>query len=162
MKQRNVSRTPWIILAAVLAIALALGCQQEVAGQEQMSEEDVAEIKQLFEDQQATWGFVSRYGRTGRIRSVQADEKTLEITTPKGSLRVKVGDDTNISKPQDGESRPLAFEDLKPGTLITVDGASGTAEGANAGEIEVIPEGEGGFDITPSESSGPRAVPLFP
>ena len=163
------------IVFVLVAVALLLGAgagavfsvgvypiASQGGGQEQMSEEEAADIRRLFDDQQGTWGFVGRYGRTGRIQLVQEDEKTLEVSTPKGSLRVKVGDDTSISKTEDGESKALTIEDLTPGTLVTVDGSTGTKEGADAGEIQVIPEGEGGFDITPSDSSGPRLVPLFP
>ena len=161
----------FVLVAAALLLGAGAGAVFSVGvypiasqggGQEQMSEEEAADIRRLFDDQQGTWGFVSRYGRTGRIQLVQEDEKTLEVSTPKGSLRVKVGDDTSISKTEDGESKALTFEDLTPGTLVTVDGSTGTKEGADAGEIQVIPEGEGGFDITPSDSSGPRLVPLFP
>ena len=58
--------------------------------------------------------------------------------------------------------RPLAFEDLTPGTLVTVDGATGTQENSDAEDLAVVPEGEGGFDIAPAVGSGPRLMPVFP
>ena len=107
-------------------------------------------------------GFVSRYGRTGRILSVRADDRTLEIATPSGTLHAKVGAATNIHQTTNDDSRAPTFEDLIPGTLVTVDGATGTEENYDAGDIEVVPEGEGGFDIAPATGTGPRLMPVFP
>ena len=50
-----------------------------------MNQDEIAELKRQFAEH-ASWGFVSRYGRTGRILSVRADDQTLEITTPRGIL----------------------------------------------------------------------------
>ena len=47
-----------------------------------MNQDEIAELKRQFFEQ-ASWGFVSRYGRTGRILSVRTDDRTLEIATPK-------------------------------------------------------------------------------
>ena len=104
--------------------------QEGVGGCQRMNQDEIAELKRQFAEH-ASWGFVSRYGRTGRILSVRAD-------------------------------RALTFEDLTPGTLVTVDGATGTEENYDAGDIEVVPEGEGGFDIAPATGTGPRLMPVFP
>ena len=123
-------------------------------GQQQMAPEDAADLKRQMEEQ-ASWGFVSRYGRTGRIQSVQAEDKTIQINTPKGALQATVGDGTNIHKTTNEEVRTLTFEELTPGMLVTVDGSNGTRENADASEIQVIPEGEGGFNIQPVAGDGP-------
>ena len=62
-------------------------------------------------------------------------------------MLARVGQGTTIRVTAAGETRVLTFEDLAPGMLVTVDGKTGTQENAPAGEIEVVPEGEGGFDI---------------
>ena len=126
-----------------------------------MTDDEFAEIKRQFEEQ-ASWGFVSRYGRTGRITSLQSADKTVAIDTPQGSLTAKVGEDTRIHKDTGDESRDLTFEDLTVGMLVTVDGETGTKENAEAGDIQVVPEGEGGFDIQPASVSGPRMMPVLP
>ena len=77
------------------------------------------EIAEQFAEQ-ASWGFVSRYGRTGRILSVRADDQTLEIATPRGILYARVGAATNIHQTTNDDSRALTFEDLTPGTLVTL------------------------------------------
>ena len=46
--------------------------------------------------------------------------------------------------------------------LVAADGKTGTQENASAGESEVVPEGEGGFDIHPDTGGGPLLVPLLP
>ena len=130
-----------------------------VGGCQRMNQDEIAELKRQFAEH-ASWGFVSRYGRTGRILSVRADDRTLEITTPRGTLHAKVGAATNIHQTTNDDSRALTFEDLTPGTLVTVDGATGTEENYDAGDIEVVPKGEGGFDIAPAAGAGPRLMPV--
>ena len=126
-----------------------------------MDQDEIADLKRQFFEQ-ASWGFVSRYGRTGRILSVRTEDRTLEIATPRGTLHVRVGAATNIHQTTTDESKELIFEDLTPGILVTVDGATGTQENSAAGDIELVPEGEGGFDIAPAAGSGPRLMPVFP
>ena len=126
-----------------------------------MNQDEIAELKRQFFEQ-ASWGFVSRYGRTGRILSVRADDRTLEIATPRGTLHARVGAATNIHQTTNDGSKALTFEDLTPGTLVTVDGATGTQENSDAEDIEVVPEGEGGFGIAPAAGPGPRLMPVFP
>ena len=126
-----------------------------------MNQDEFAEIRRQAMDQ-AGWGFVSRYGRTGRIRSISDDEKTVQIDTPHGPMLARVGEGTAIHITTAGAARALTFEDLAPGMLVTVDGKTGTLENAAAGEIEVVPEGEGGFDIQPATGDGPLLVPLLP
>ena len=96
-----------------------------------MNQDEIAELKRQFFEQ-ASWGFVSRYGRTGRILSVRTDDRTLEIATPRGTLHAKVGAATNIHQTTNDGSKALTFEDLTPGTLVTVDGATGTQENSDA------------------------------
>lgn len=127
-----------------------------------MTPDELENLRRQVEEQ-ASWGFVSRYGRTGRIQSVQAGDKTVQINTPTGELLAKVGDETNIHRFTNEEVRTLTFEDLTPGMLVTVDGLTGTKENAEAGEIEVIPEIEGEFRIQPIISGdGPFMVRVFP
>jgi hypothetical protein len=126
-----------------------------------MTPDEISEIKRQFEEQ-SDWGFVSRYGRTGRITSLRSENKTVEIDTPHGSRTVKVGENTNIHQTTYDESRSLTFEDLTVGVLVTVDGETGTKENTEAGDIQVVPEGEGGFNIQPAFGSGPRMMPLLP
>ncbi len=135
--------------------------QEGAGGRQRMNQDEITDLKRQFAEQ-ASWGFVSRYGRTGRILSVRADDQTLEIATPRGTLHAKVGAATNIHLTTNDGFRALTFEDLTPGTLVTVDGATGTKENSDAGDIEVVPEGEGGFDITPAVGSGPSLMPVFP
>ena len=99
-----------------------------------MSPEEAATLRRQMEEQ-ASWGFVSRYGRTGRIQVVETGDKMLRIDTPTGQLNVKVVEDTTIHRTTVEESRTLTFEDLARGMLVTVDGSTGTAENAEAGEI---------------------------
>ena len=126
-----------------------------------MNQDEIAELKRQFFEQ-ASWGFVSRYGRTGRILSVRTDDRTLEIATPRGTLHARVGAATNIHQTTNDGSKALAFEDLTPGTLVTVDGATGTQENSDAEDLAVVPEGEGGFGIAPAAGPGPRLMPVFP
>ena len=126
-----------------------------------MNQDEIAELKRQFFEQ-ASWGFVSRHGRTGRILSVRTEDRTLKIATPRGALHARVGAATNIHQTTNDGSKALTFEDLTPGTLVTVDGATGTQEDSAAGDIELVPEGEGGFDIAPAAGSGPRLMPVFP
>ena len=74
-----------------------------------MNQDEIAELKRQFFEQ-ASWGFVSRYGRTGRILSVRADDRTLEIATPRGTLHAKVGAATNIHQTTNDGSKALTFE----------------------------------------------------
>ncbi len=46
--------------------------------------------------------------------------------------------------------------------LITVNGPTGTGGDTEASEIQVVPQGEGGFQIKPATGSGAHAVPVFP
>ena len=118
----------------------------------------MAKIKSQFAEH-ASWGFVSRYRLTGRIRS---DDRTLEIATPKGTLHARVGAATTIHQTTNDDSRALTFEDLTPGILVKVDGVTGTQDNSDAGDIQVVPEGEGGFDIAPAAGPGPHLMPVFP
>ena len=127
----------------------------------QMNQDEFAAIRRQVREQSG-WGFVSRYGRTGRIRSISDREKTVQIDIPQGPMLARVGAGTAIQIATAGEARVLAFEDLAPGMLVTVDGKTGTPENAAAGEIEVVPEWEGGFDIQPATGGGPLLVPLLP
>ena len=68
-----------------------------------------------------------------------------------------MGDGTNIHKTTNEEVRTLTFEELTPGMLVTVDGSNGTRENADASEIQVIQEGEGGFNIQPVAGDGPSS-----
>ena len=127
-----------------------------------MSDDEATNVKRDFDEQQATWGFVSRYGRTGRIKEIEPNSRSLVIETPKGELSVIVGDNTEIFKYDPNGAGDLPFADLTEGTLVIVDGDSGTPAGSDAGVIEVLKEGKEGFDITPAQGDGPRAVPVFP
>ena len=60
-----------------------------------MNRDELAEIRRQVRDQ-AGWGFVSRYGRTGRIRSIQDDEITVQIDTPHGPMLARVVEGTAI------------------------------------------------------------------
>lgn len=113
---------------------------------------DPAELKRLYQEQ-AAWGFISRYGRTGRIDSLQLEDGTIHINTPKGFLRANVGADTVIERNIANEIQLLTLDDLTLGTLITV---------TESGDIQVVPEGEGGFNLTPAAGAGPRSIPVFP
>jgi hypothetical protein len=126
-----------------------------------MNRDDLAEVRKQFQEQ-ASWGFVSQYGRTGRIQSVEAKDKTVQVVTPRGPLHARVDEGTAIRKTKNGEERVLTFEDLTPGMLITVNGPTGTKGDIEASEIQVVPEGEGGFDIRPHSGEGPVSVPVFP
>ena len=126
-----------------------------------MNQADIAELKRQLKEQ-PHWGFVSQYGRTGRIRSVEAKGQTVRVATPRGPLRARVGEDTAIRETKNGEERVLTFEDLTTGMLITVGGPTGTDGDIEASEIQVVPEGEGGFQIKPATGPGPLQVPVFP
>ena len=95
-------------------------------------------------------------------QSVEAKVKTVQVVTPRGPLHARVGEGTAIRKTKNSEERVLTFEDLTPGMLITVNGPTGTEGDIEASEIQVVPEGEGGFDIRPHSGEGPVAVPVFP
>ena len=112
---------------------------------------------------------MSRFGRTGRITSLNGQNdtkdgaKTVGINTPHGSTTAKVGGNTAIHKTTaDGSREDLTFENLTVGMLVTVDGEEGTKENAFAADIQVVPEGYGGFRIQPAAESGPRMMPVFP
>ena len=125
-----------------------------------MSDKDIAGITQQFSEH-TKWGFISRFGRTGRTTSLNTEDgaKTVDIKTPHGSMTAKVGRDTAIYNPKaDGSREDLTFEDLTVGMLITVDGEKGTRENAFAADILIMPEGDGGFNIQPASKSGPSMV----
>ena len=84
------------------------------------------------------------------------------LETPNGTNKVRVGSGTTIRRESGDGSRALGFRDLSAGDLVTVDGDSGTPEGAEARDIEVIDAGEDGFNITPGAKQGARTALLFP
>lgn len=150
-----------LVLGGVVGAALLVGTvlSKSQGGGPPMSPDEAAELMKVSKQQAAQWGFISRFGRTGRIQSVEAKGETVAVATPRGLLQAKVGEGTTIRKAKKGEETPLAFEDLQAGMLITVNGPIGEAE---ATEILVVPEGEGGFDIKPATGPGPHQVPVFP
>ena len=83
-----------------------------------MTEDEIAQIKRQSQEQ-ASWGSVSQYGRTGRITSLHSadDVKTVKVGTPAGPLTAKVGAGTAIHKTTEEGSRTLTFEDLVVNTL---------------------------------------------
>ena len=125
-----------------------------------MNRAEREELGQQFQDH-PEWGFISRYGRTGRIQEADAKSKTVTISTPKGSLSASVDNDTVIRESKkDGES--LTFEDLTAGGLITVNGDLGENSTITASEILLIDDTESGFNIRPHSGEGPAFVPVFP
>ena len=92
-------------------------------GLPQMNDVDPEEIKRQFDDQK-NWGFVSRFGRTGRVQSVDTEEKTVEVNTPLGPKMFTVGERTTIRK--GGGDQKYTLDDLVVGALVTVDGETGT------------------------------------
>ena len=159
--------TVGVLLGGSLGVAYAMDFYPSstswTEGLANMNSEEASDLKEAFDEQQATWGFVSQYGRTGRITSVHEDEKTLNVDTPKGVLTVTVGDNTNIFRADDDGSTTLDFEDLAVGSLVIVDGETGTDKGSDAGVIEVLKEGDDGFNVEPSRGDEDfRMVPLFP
>ena len=152
-----------LVLGGSAGAVYALGINpiNSQEGGRPMSSDDIADLQKQFKDQ-PQWGFVSRYGRTGIIQSVETKDKTVQVATPRGQLQAKVGEGTAIRETKNGEVRVLTFNDLTPGLLITVDGPTGTEGDAEASEIQVVPQGEGGFQIKPATGSGPHAVPVFP
>ena len=126
-----------------------------------MRADEFDDLKRQFESK-PEFGFLTRYGRTGRIESVDGETKTLQIETPKGSFAARVGAATVVRSTRNNSQETLTFSDLTPGTLVTVDGPLFSESGDEAAIVEVIPVGTGGFSITPAEGDGPHAVPIFP
>ncbi len=125
-----------------------------------MNRAEQDELSQQFRDQ-PEWGFISMYGRTGRIQEVDVENKTVTVSTPKGLLSARVKDNTAIRESKrDGQS--LTFEALTAGGLITVNGDLGENSTIKASEIRVIDDTESGFNTRPHSGEGPAFVPVFP
>ena len=129
-------------------------------GLPQMGDVDPEEIKRQYEEQKQ-WGFVSRFGRTDWVQSVDTEEKTIEVNTPIGLKTFSVSDETEVHKELYGADEKLTLDDLEVGALVTVDGEKGSKEGA-AADILVIVDGKDGFNIQPAEGDGPHLLPVFP
>ncbi len=159
-----------LLLGSSLGVAYGMGAYPSSTSWSEgiltMTSDEAADLKDAFDEQQATWGYVSQYGRTGRITSFNTDTDTFSVQTPKGVLTVTVGDNTHVYRAEDSSTEDvedLTFNDLAVGTLIIVDGETGTQKGATAAKIEVIKEGDKGYNIRPADGDeGPRLVPLFP
>ena len=126
-----------------------------------MTQDDITELKRQFREE-SHWGFASQHGRTGRIRAVDTKDRTLQVDTPRGPLQAKVGEGAVIHQASQNEEPVKTFDDLTPGMPITVNGPTGTEGDTEAGEIKLIPEGDGGFRIEPATGPGPHDIPVFP
>ena len=126
-----------------------------------MTQDEIEELKRQFREE-SHWGFASQHGRTGRIRSVDTKDRTLQVDTPRGPLQAKVGEGAVIHKVSQNEELVMTFDDLALGMLITVNGPTGTKGDTEANEIDLIPEGKGGFRIEPATGPGPHDIPVFP
>ena len=159
-----------VLLGSSLGAAYAMGLYPSSTswskGLINMNSEEASDLKRAFDEQQATWGFVSQHGRAGRITSIDDEEKILEVETPKGVITVAVEDTTRIYQAQSRNTEDvetLDFDDLSVGSLVIVDGETGTEEGVAAKEIEVVKEGSEGYNIQPAKGGEDvRMVPLFP
>ena len=126
-----------------------------------MRADDIDDLKKQFVSK-PEFGFLTKYGRTGRIESVDGETHTLQVITPKGSFAARVGAATVGRRSRNKTQETLGFSDLTQRTLVTVDGPLFSESGDEAAIVEVIPTGTGGFSITPAEGDGPHAVPIFP
>ena len=148
-----------LVVGGGLGAVFALGTNPSQVGGSTVGQDDLLAARKQLQEQPA-WGFISRYGRTGRVQVIEAKGKTVIVSTPLGSLHAKAGDSTSIRKSNSDEA--LAFEDLKNGMLVTVSGAEGQSGAIDASEILVIDDGEGGIDIRPASGEGPTMLPVFP
>ena len=121
-----------------------------------MNQDEFAEIRRQAREQ-AGWGFVSRYGRTGRIRSIQDDEKTVQIDTPHGPMIARVGAGTAIQITTAGEARGLTFEDLVPGMLAPWTGRRAPRRTRPLVKSRWCPRGKAGS----TSNRPPGAVPCW-
>ena len=151
-----------LVACSIVAVfALGIHSDDNSRGSQSMRADEIDDLKKQFASK-PEFGFLTRYGRTGRIESVDGETKTLQVITPKGSFAARVGAATVVLRSSNKTQETLTFSDLTPGTLVTVEGPLFSESGDEATIVEVIPTGIGGFSITPSEGHGPHAVPIFP
>lgn len=130
----------------------------------QMTDDEINDLKEKVDQQKDEWGYVSQFGRTGRIVSINENEVT--VNTPTGELSFSVNANTKIHQYNGKDSDALRVDNLQVGLLVIVDGATGTPSKGAAQDIEVLKEGPAGFNIAPlngeDDSDNPRRVPIFP
>ena len=162
-------QTWWSSILGALIIGSSTGAVMSLAvnpdnikeGANSMTSEEIQDLKEQVQNH-PEFGFVTKSGRTGKIDAVDSDNQQIVVDTPKGeSFTADVGDGTIIKRVIKGEEETLTFADLTSGTLVTVTGPINDERG-NATIVEVVPVGEDGFTITPSDGTGPSQMPVLP
>ena len=147
------------LFAAALLVAIALGATWGIVqGQESGSVQSELEEARRQLKADPSRGYISTGGNTGRIVSIDTGVHRIAVDTPKGSLNVSLGEHTVIKKYR-GDTL-MTIDDLKPGDLVVVDKAR--TEAGDATKIEMVPEGKGGYNLTPGKADGPNLLPVFP
>ena len=149
-----------VALGGSLGVVLALAPGQSQEGEPPMDRAEQDELSKQFHEQ-PEWGFISRYGRTGRIQEVDEEGQTIIVSTPKGLLRAILDDNTAVRESK-LNGKDLTFEDLSTGRLVTVNGESADDGVIAASEIRVINDGPDGYKIGPYSGEGPAFAPVFP
>jgi hypothetical protein len=144
------------VIGSSFGIVLALPTGQNQEGMPPMSRVEQDELSKQFHEQ-PEWGFISRYGRTGRIQTIDVESKPVVVRTPKGHLQARAADNTAIRQHKIN-GKDLTFEDLTTDQLVTVNGERDGDGAIYASEIGVIDgsyDGESGFNIRPYSGQGP-------
>ena len=154
---------PGISLVGLLAVALVgIGAFGSIWGTVQGQEDEtmrdeLAEARrQLIED--SSRGYVSKGGNTGRVTSIDSASGRVAIDTPKGETMVTIGDQTVIR--EYGSGNQMTSGDLANSKLVVI-GSERTSNG-DVALLEVVPEGDDGYKISPASDDGPAMVPVFP
>ena len=127
-----------------LTDGLTLGRLREQAQSGQLSQEDLAQLRQQFQGQFGGGGpggggfaggarFGSGGGLVGTIEKIEGD--TITVNTSQGTLLATVADDTTIQKMIE-----VTSAELTEGTRVTVAGARGEDGTVQADSIFVLPE----------------------
>lgn len=131
-------------------------------GASSMTNEEAEAIKRQIKDN-ASYGYASKDGRTGRITSLDVEAKTFDVDSPAGGFGVSYTDSTIVQKQQDAETENLSLSALADGMLVTITRTdAGENERGTVTVIEIVPEGEGGFSISDASGDGPHLLPVLP
>lgn len=144
-----------VALVGIVAFGSIWGTVQ--SQEDEAMRDELAEARrQLKED--PSRGYVSIGGNTGRVTSVDSVSAHVTIDTPKGEVTVSIGDETVIR--EYGSGNQMTADDLTNSKLVVI--GSEQTPGGDVSLLEVVPEGEDGYKISPASVDGPAMVPVFP
>lgn len=151
-----------VLLTLAAGVLVAIVTFGVVSGNAQGEGDDTVQEKLTDLRQQVkadpSRGYVSRGGNTGRVTVISDEGGDLSVDTPRGVVQVHIGDQTTIK--QYGSDKVLTSDDLTLGKLVAL--GEGRTPSGEITVIEVVVEGEGGYQLSPVDLGTPGLVPVFP